>query len=79
MVDFKRILWYNSSVVNNKPKSSNEHISRKVDRVMNTNETLYNTYVNAQKDNLSKIALFTHDGEAITHASLLNEIGKRTI
>ena len=40
---------------------------------MKTRETLYNTYVNAQKNNPDKVAIFTRDGEAITHGRLLDE------
>lgn len=43
---------------------------------MKTRETLYNTYVNAQKDNSKKVAIFTRDGEAITHGRLIDEINR---
>ena len=43
---------------------------------MNIHETLYNTYVNAQKDNASKAAIFTREGEIVTHGRLLEEIDK---
>lgn len=43
---------------------------------MFTRETLYNTYVHAQKDNSMKIALYTRDEEAITHGQLLKETDK---
>jgi len=43
---------------------------------MKTRETLYNTYVAAQKDNADKVALYTRDGVAITHGRLLEEIDK---
>ena len=40
------------------------------------NETLYRTYVNAQKNNWDSPALFAQDGEMITHGRLLEEIDK---
>ena len=43
---------------------------------MMIHETLYNTYVNAQKDNLDAPALYTRDGIMITHGKLLEEIDK---
>lgn len=43
---------------------------------METRETLYKTYVNAQKDNLSNVALYTREGEAVTHQRLLEEADK---
>ena len=43
---------------------------------MTTNETLYRTYVNAQKDNLDKPAIYTSEGRWITHGELLEEIDK---
>ena len=43
---------------------------------MNTRETLYTTYANAQKYNLTSIALYTRDGEAVTHGRLLEETDK---
>ncbi len=43
---------------------------------MKTRETLYNTYVAAQKNNLKEVALYTRDGEAVTHGRLLDEIDR---
>ena len=43
---------------------------------MRTKETLYNTYVAAQKNNLKEVALYTRDGEAVTHGRLLDEIDR---
>lgn len=43
---------------------------------MITNETLYKTYVNAQKGNLDKPAIYTREGRMITHGELLDEIDK---
>ena len=43
---------------------------------MQTKETIYNTYLNAQKENHDRIALFTREGEAITHGRLLDEIDR---
>ena len=43
---------------------------------MKTKETLYNTYVYSQKDNLEKTAIYTRDGETITHGRLLEDIDR---
>ena len=43
---------------------------------MITTETLYKSYVNAQKDNLGNPALFTRDGKMITHGELMEEIDR---
>ena len=43
---------------------------------MNIRETLYKTYVAAQKNNSEKVALFTRDGEVVTHGRLLDEIDR---
>ena len=43
---------------------------------MNINETLYNTYFNAQRGNLNSPALYAQNGEKITHERLLGEIDK---
>lgn len=41
---------------------------------MNINETLYKTYVNARNDDLNNTAIYTFNGDVITHKRLLNEI-----
>lgn len=41
---------------------------------MNINETLYKTYYNARSDDLDTPALYTCNGEMITHRRLLHEI-----
>ena len=43
---------------------------------METKQTLYCTYVAAQKGNAERIALYTRDGEGITHGRLLDEIDR---
>lgn len=43
---------------------------------MNINDTIYNAYFNAQKDNSEKVALYTRDGETVSHGRLLEEIDK---
>ena len=43
---------------------------------MNTKDTLYNTYVNAQRNNAEKTAIFTRENQTITHGMLLEEIDK---
>lgn len=43
---------------------------------MNTNETLYNTYLIAHKNNRNAPALYSQKGEMITHRKLLEEIDK---
>lgn len=40
------------------------------------NDTLYNTYFNAQRGNHDKVALYTRDSETVTHGRLLEEIDK---
>lgn len=43
---------------------------------MEKNNTLYQTYLNAQSNNREKIALFTRECEAITHDRMFDEIDK---
>ena len=43
---------------------------------MKINETLYKTYVDAQKNNLDDPAIYTREGRMITHRELLDEIDK---
>ena len=43
---------------------------------MKLDETLYNNYIIAQKDNRLKVALYTRDNEVITHNRLIEEVDK---
>ena len=43
---------------------------------MNIRETLYTTYLSAQRSNLNSPALYTQNGKVITHGRLLEEIDK---
>ena len=43
---------------------------------MKTTETLYNTYVNVQTNNLESVAIYTREGDIVTHRRFLSEIDK---
>lgn len=46
---------------------------------MRTKQTLYETYIDAQKKNPEKVAIYTRDGKEITHGKFIEEIDKTAV